>query len=117
MAIIVPTSETLGAGVTVYTWAAMANGDTGTPLVMPASADKTVQADGNFGVGGSVAMQGSNNNVAFGALNDADGSVIALTADTILSMVRENPKFIRPAVTAGDGATALAVVLVVKRTT
>ncbi len=117
MAVIVPTSVTKGAGVAVYTWTGMANGDTGTPIVTPASADKTVQADGTFSVGGSIAVQGSNNGAAFGALNDADGNVIALTVDTIIALVRENPLEIRPAVTAGDGSTLVDCILVVKRTT
>ncbi len=117
MAVKPHTSVNKGAGVNVYTWVNMQENDTGEPIQMPASADKTVHADGVFGVGGSVTMQGSNNNVAYGALNDADGTAVALTADTIVQMVRENPLFIRPAVTAGDGNTDLIVTLVVKRTT
>jgi len=117
MAVVVPTSVTIGAGVTKYTWASLANGDTGTPLAMPASADMTVQLLGTFGVGGSCRIEGSNDGgTTYATLDEADGNALNLTAAAI-ELVRENPELIRPNITAGDGATALTVILVAKRTT
>lgn len=72
---------------------------------------KSVQAVGTFGVGGSVAIEGSNDNVNWAALRDSTGTVIALTAATIIRDILENTRFIRPRVTAGDGNTALRVIV------
>lgn len=57
--------------------------------------DMTVHSDGNYGGGASVAMQGSNNNVAWFALTSPGGDAIALTADTVGALIVEQPKYIR----------------------
>ena len=117
MAIITPTSVNIGAGVTKYTWAAMANGDTGKPIAMPAAADKTLQLLGTLSVGGACTIQGSNDDgTTYATLNDADGTALVLTALAI-SLIRENPSTIRPNITAGDGSTSLTLIVVAKRTT
>ena len=70
-----------------------------------------VHSDGNYGSGASVAMQGSNNNVAWVPLGDTvDGTAIALTADTVGTGILGNPKYIRPVGdAAGDSNTAIVV--------
>jgi hypothetical protein len=92
-------------GVTV-TWAAIPNGNQGDAHGGPyITAFFTVT--GTFGAGGSVVMQGSNDGTNWFALSAA-----ALTAAGSFAPLglTEHPKFIRPAVTAGDGTTALTVV-------
>lgn len=64
------------------------------------------QVAGTFGAGGSVQMEGSNDNAAWVKLSPA-----ALVAAGFFAplAVNERPKYIRPNVTAGDGTTALTV--------
>ena len=98
-----------------FTWAAMANGDTGAPVNFPGNADKTIQVTGTFGAGGSATLQGSNDGVNYFALTNPTGTVIALTANGI-SAVTEACQFVRPAATAGDGTTALVAVVFARNT-
>lgn len=86
----------------------MANGDTGAPVSLPGHADRTMQVTGTFGSGGSVTLQGSNDGVNYYALNNPSGTAIAVTSAGIVACI-EPVVWIRPAVTAGDGTTSLAV--------
>lgn len=65
------------------------------------------QASGTFGAGGSVQIEGSNDNATWVKLSPA-----ALTAAGLFAAlgVTERPKFVRPSVTAGDGTTNLTVI-------
>jgi hypothetical protein len=111
MAVKTATFETIGGGCRVITWGGLANGDTGTPVQMPSHPDKTVQLVGTLSVGGTMTLQGSNDNTNWFTLSDSAGSDIALTAlDGVTVM--ENPLYIRPNITAGDGSTDLTVILV-----
>ena len=104
------------------TWAALANGDVGSPLQRASMyADKTVQVFGTFGAAGSVTIQGSNDpravsdpaNAVWFTMTDAQGNALVITAATGEAML-ENPRFIRPNVTAGDGTTALTIIIASK---
>lgn len=100
--------ESMGGGTRLVTWPAMANGDTGQPLMMPSHPDKTVQLVGTLSTGGELTMEGSNDNTNWFTLTDAGGTSIVLTAlggKTIM----ENPLYIRPSITGGDGSTSLTV--------
>jgi len=92
-------------------WAGLLNTDVGDAQALSHYPMKAVQAIGTFGVGGSVAIEGSMDGTNWGALRDSTGTAIALTAATIVRDVLENPRFIRPRVTAGDGATTLTLML------
>jgi hypothetical protein len=98
-----------------FTWAAMANGDTGAPVNFPGYGDKSIQVTGTFGAGGSCTLEGSNDGVNFFALTNPTGTTIALTAAGIVA-VTEAAQFIRPHVTAGDGTTALIAVVFARNT-
>lgn len=91
-------------------WLAMANGDTGTPLLPEHSADyqdRSIQITGTFGAGGSVTIQGSNDGgVTWATLTDPLGNPLTFTAAGI-QRVTETTEQIRPNVTAGDGTTSL----------
>ena len=103
----------VAAGVAKTTWAAIPNGNQGSPMSAPDYADKSVQVSGTFGAAGSVSIEGSNDGSTWHVLNDSrgEGNAITLTAaDT--RTIMENPLFIRPNVTAGDGTTALTVSIV-----
>lgn len=93
-----------------FSWSGLLNGDTGTSIGGNGStSDYTVQAFGTFGVGGSVALLGSNNNIDFAPLEDALGVVIAMTVSTKIWRLAQVPLFMKPSVTAGDGTTNLSV--------
>lgn len=96
-------------------WAAMANGDTGLPVLLPGNADRTIQVTGTFGTGGSVALEGSNDGTNFFALTDPTGTVIAITSAGIKA-ITEACMYVRPHVTAGDGTTALVAKMFCRNT-
>lgn len=126
MAVVAPTItevESLYGHVHSVVWAAMANGDTGTPYQMPGSGDRSAHAFGTFGVGGSMTMQGSNELLVPAAaattwvsLHDPQGLAFTMTAAKI-EEVAEVSNWIRPNVTAGDGTTAITVAMIVRRST
>lgn len=91
-------------------WSALANGDDGTPWEHADYGDRTVHFTGTFGAGGSVTFQGSNDGTNWFALTDPQGNAITKTAAGI-EVVSENPRFVRPIVTAGDGTTALVATM------
>ncbi len=92
-------------------WSGLLNTDTGDPVIVAPFSNLTVHADGVFG-GATVALQGSNNNVAYGSLRDHQGVAIALTVDTIVQAAQENPLFVRPILSGGDANTNLVVTLI-----
>lgn len=104
-----------GPGTYKATWTGLLNTDDGAPWSevggCSSFADKVAHVTGTFGVGGAVAVQGSNNGTDWTALNDPTGTPISLTAAAPMAAILENPLNIRPLVTAGDGATNLVVVI------
>lgn len=101
--------------VHVITWAAIPNGDSGSPVEMPGSADRSVQILGTFGAGGTIVIEGSNDGTNYVTLTDPQGNALSKTAAAI-EAVSELTRYIRPHVTAGDGTTALTVCLLLRRT-
>jgi len=98
----------------VITWSAMANGDTGQPLEMPGSADRTVQVSGTFGSGGTLTLEGSNNGTVWAVLTDPQGNSLDITSAKI-ETITEITRYMRPNVTAGNGSTSLNVSMLVRR--
>lgn len=91
----------------------LANGDDGQPVLCTPVGDRTVQVSGTFGVGGSVQIQGSLDNINFFPLTDPQGNTLAFTSGK-LETIMELAVYIRPVVTAGDGSTNLKVILCIK---
>jgi hypothetical protein len=100
----------------VVQWTGLLNGDTGQWYEYSgAYPEKFMQVFGTFGTGGSCKPEGSNEDPAGTVtypiqLRDSSHTLIAFTAaggDTIL----QNPRIIRPNVSAGDGTTSLTVLL------
>ena len=102
--------------IMIVTWPAMANGDTGQPLHIPHTADKTVQVLGTFGAGGTAVIKGSNHLKTevqtYATLHKVDLSALSYTVAGI-DVIIENPNLIRPEVT-GDGTTSLDVIICLK---
>lgn len=70
-------------------------------------ADRCVQFDGTIGTGGSITLQGSNDGTNWSALTDPQGNAITKTSLPAIEAITENTRYIRPAVTAGDGTTSI----------
>lgn len=97
----------------------LANGEAGDPVDLAAYADRSVQVLGTFGVGGSVRVEGSLlpapiADVDYGTLTDPQGNALDVTSAKI-EAVSEASRWLRPRVTAGDGTTALTIVLLAIR--
>lgn len=100
--------------VMVVTWEGLQNGDDGEPLQAVLYSDRSAQVKGAFGSGGEVTVEGSNDGgTTYTPLTDPQGNSIAITAAKI-EAVTELVEYIRPRVTAGDGATNITVVMIVK---
>lgn len=117
MAVITPTQDyTISSDgrVQQWTWSTLTNGDTGHPVEWIQYADRCVSVIGTFGFGGTVVIQGSNDNTNWFTLNNAQSAALSFTAAGLKQVV-ELPRYIRPSVTAGDGTTDLDVSLVMRR--
>jgi len=75
-------------------------------------ADKAVHVKGNFSVGGTVVIEGSNDGVTWVALTDPQGGALDTIITEAIEAILENTAYIRPRVTAGDGSTNLTVIIV-----
>ncbi len=98
----------------LITWNPLANGDSGAPYEGVDFADRCLTIAGTFGAGGSVNIEGSNDGTNYFVLTDPQGNNFTKTA-AALETIEENPRFLRPRVTAGDGSTAIVVVLWARR--
>lgn len=89
----------------------LANGDNGQSYGdSPGLADRSVQVNGTFGVGGSVQLEGSNDNTNWFVLHDLQGNNLTFTTAG-LKQVQEICLYVRPNCTAGDGTTNLTVTI------
>lgn len=90
-------------------WTGLANGDDGAPLEGPGYADRSFQISGTFGTGGTVVIEGSNDEgVTWATLHDPFGNPLSFTSAD-LAAVTEATGLIRPRVTAGDGTTNIKI--------
>lgn len=106
-------------------WTGLDQDDSGAAADQPRFSDKTVHIFGTFG-GATVTLYGSNDPKAlvdrsagtlFGSktaswitLVDSAGSNIAPTA-AALKTIMQNPLYILPVVTGGDGTTSISVII------
>lgn len=105
--------NTFGDNGHIVQWTGLLNGDSGVPLDMIGSADRSVQVTGTFGTGGTVLIEGSNDGTNYATLHDPGGNALSLTSAQIVAVL-EVSAYTRPRVSAGDGTTALAVTLLVR---
>lgn len=116
MATIPATRRVIEANYSNYVireWSGLALGDDGARELIPAIGDRTVQVSGTFGVGGSVRILGSLDDLTYFPLTDPQGNpldVVQGKVETIMELV----PYLRPLITAGDGSTNLKVTLCVK---
>lgn len=83
-------------------WLGLADGESGDVAEVPSFPDMTLQLDGTFGAGGEMTFEGSNDGTNFFILTEIAGTTIVLTGADLATIV-ENPRFIRPRISAGSG--------------
>lgn len=99
-----------------FVWSGLLNGDTGGSIELSNYADRSVQVSGTFGSGGSVLVEGSNNQSTYSTLNKmTDGTAMVATTAQVIGVLEVTERT-RPRVTAGDGATNLTVVMIARKT-
>ena len=97
--------------VRTMTWKKLSTTNTeGAAAIYPQYADRNVMVTGTFG-GGSIKIEGSNDNIKWFALTDMASSTISIIAEGF-KMIQENVLYVRPALVGGDGTTALKVIIV-----
>ena len=98
----------------VWTWVLTATNTSGSPVQVQ-NGDVTVQVGttGDAFNTGTVAIQGSNHEVAFTTLDNPNGTAMSYTA-AALQAVQQQPLYIQPTVTAG-AVTQVTVVMTVRR--
>jgi len=103
--------------IQLIAWTGLANGDTGQPYdASDAWPEKSVQVVGTFGVGGNVAIEGSNmlTSPTWNGLTDPQGNLLEFTVSK-LEAILENTVQIRPNVTGGDVTTSISVYIAIRR--
>jgi hypothetical protein len=98
----------------LISWNGMANGDTGKPFEGCDWADRSMQIEGTFGTGGTLVMEGSLDGTNYHPLRDSNGSNLTFTQSDLESVIQIT-KYLRPRVSAGDGATSLNVTMFARR--
>ena len=94
----------------VHEWAGLLNGEDGAAVERGDLSDKTVQVSGTFGAGGTVLIEGSMDGTTWATLRSPLDTALSLQAAAVHAVL-ENPRYLRPRVSAGDGTTSLTVVL------
>lgn len=102
-------------GVVVDTWSALLNNSTpGTPLQAANFIVNSVQVTGDFGVGGSINLEGSNDGINWAIMPDINDNAATWTTGGI-KFFKESTVWVRPNVTAGDGTTSLKMIVSLRK--
>jgi hypothetical protein len=103
-----------GGNLIIVSWPGMSSGDTGVPFARGGLVDRSLQAEGTFGVGGAAILEGSNDGVNFHILTDPFSNPLSLTAAGV-KQATEISGFVRPRIATGDGTTSLTCTMAFHR--
>ena len=108
MPTIDPTVTPIRPNVARVQWV-LGDGDDGRPYEFIYLPDRTAHIFGNFGAGGELTLEGSNELITappanWVTLRDFDANPIVVTGP-FMALIAENPGLVRPRVTAGVGVT------------
>jgi hypothetical protein len=126
MAIVQPTITPRGDGVVEITWAGMASGDYGYPVMLPKHSDKSFQAYGTNGTSPSGSLYGTNDFTMLGTaptsgnwkvLTEPDGStaITGTALPTDVEVVLQSPLLVAPAVTDGTGSSITVTLICIRQ--
>jgi hypothetical protein len=88
-------------------WADITEADTGSAVEVPMGVERLViQVNGDLTTSGAITMQGSNDGVNYGTLQDPEGDNIVISTANVMWRLDHIPKYIRPTASAG---TAVAM--------
>lgn len=114
MATIAPTeSRPDNGGYIVFTWT-LTESDEAVPVELGQFPDRSVQIGGNFGSGGQVTIEGSNNPTPLGyaPFTDPQGNALSGISAARFEQLSEIAAFFRPRVSAGTGVAVVISLLV-----
>lgn len=109
----------LGHDSPVIRWTGLLADDDGQWRLLEHYREKCLHVFGEFS-GAILTFEGSNEDANVGEptspiqLKDQTGNIIAFTSPGI-SHVLENPRYVRPKITGGDGSTDLSLLMVCRR--
>lgn len=111
-------------GITTYpsigqvqvTWTGLQSGDWGSWEDTASYPDKTVHVYGTFGTT-SVRVEGANETTtgAEAVLKDGNGQLLSGLVSSTVAVMRDNPRYIRPFLVGGAGASITVVIAGRKR--
>lgn len=103
--------------VNLITWTNLTNAtsDVGSAIGESWRGEKTFQVVGTFGTNGAVTIEGSNNGVDWSPLSNRQGTSMVFTTSGF-NRSQDQPAFVRPRITNGDGTTNLTVIAACHRT-
>lgn len=111
MATVTANTATVSKDVVLITWSGLTGtADVGNAEQLARFNDKTVTATGTFG--GTVTMQGSNDGSNWFTLTDQNAQSLTFTSAGG-GLIAENPRYVRPAVTAGT-ITSVTIIICAK---
>jgi hypothetical protein len=115
MAEVTPTKTDIVGDCYLHSWALLTADHTGVAIAMPGARDRTVQAVGTNWGAATAALEGSMDGTNFSPLTDVTGAAIEFTGNGI-SVVAENPMYIRARLTTVGTAAVVAVHLLSRST-
>lgn len=100
----------------ILVWPTLASGDTGKKFEMPGYSDRSLQVTGDFGVGASADLEGSNDGQNWSVLTDPQGGDLKILAgENSIEQVMEVTRYVRPHVVGGDIDTELTFTMLLRK--
>lgn len=101
----------------MITWSGLTQttNDVGAAVSESWRGEKTFQVFGTFGSSGALLIEGSNNGTDWSPLSNRQGTNMSFTAAGF-NRSQDQPVYVRPRVTGGDGTTNLTVAVACHRT-
>jgi len=88
----------------------------GSGIELSSHADRSFHAVGNFGTGGTIDIEGSNDGTNWALLKDPFGTDLQLTSAAPLASLTEATRYVRPSLSAGTGGVDLDVYMYARQT-
>lgn len=104
---------TVSETVRIALWRNIPGDTTCVPVELFDDEELTIVTRGNFGLGGAVLLEGSNDGDAYFPIRDATGYPVFRKRVSV-QLVAEKPRYVRPCVIGEDAAAAIDVHLIMR---